>query len=59
MSAYTFHRTRVRDNERARAHKLREQGYDDGKAGRPAAHVDADYQRSWRRGREARDDEAR
>jgi hypothetical protein len=33
---------------------MRERGYLDGRAGKPAAFVDAIYQASWRRGREAR-----
>lgn len=34
---------------------MRSLGYTDGRAGRPAAKVDAHYQTSWRRGREARE----
>lgn len=34
------------------ARQMRNQGYADGAAGRPARSIDADYQRSWRRGRE-------
>lgn len=33
---------------------MRERGYKDGRAGKPAAFADAHYQASWRRGREAR-----
>jgi hypothetical protein len=33
--------------------QMREQGYSDGIAGRKARWVDAEYQRSWRRGKEA------
>lgn len=33
---------------------MRALGYSAGRAGRPAAKVDAHYQASWRRGREAR-----
>ena len=36
---------------------MRSMGYSDGRAGRPAAKLDADYQASWRRGREARHDQ--
>lgn len=39
-------------NQRERL-RLREQGYQDGYAGRAAASRVAEYQRSWRRGREA------
>jgi hypothetical protein len=42
-----------RDHERRR--QLRNMGYDDGWAGRPAKFVEAEYQTSYRRGREARE----
>ena len=42
-----------KDHERRRA--LRNMGYDDGFAGRPAKFVEAEYQVSYRRGREARE----
>jgi hypothetical protein len=38
---------------------MRNRGFFDGRAGRPAASPDADYQRSWRRGLEARNDDSR
>lgn len=34
---------------------MRTRGYNDGRAGRAAKFVDASYQASWRRGREARE----
>jgi hypothetical protein len=34
--------------------KMRQDGYADGRAGRPARHLDAEYQASYRRGLEAR-----
>lgn len=34
---------------------LRNMGYRDGQAGRPASRPEADYQQGWRRGREARE----
>lgn len=33
---------------------MREHGYADGRAGKPAKWADAHYQHAWRRGREAR-----
>jgi hypothetical protein len=33
---------------------MRERGYRDGRAGKPATFADAHYQVGWRRGREAR-----
>lgn len=44
--------TRSSSSEYRRA--MRERGYRDGRAGKPAALVDANYQSAWRRGREAR-----
>jgi hypothetical protein len=37
--------------------QLREQGFRDGRAGRVARWPDEEYQRSWRKGREAREAE--
>jgi hypothetical protein len=37
-----------------RGHQLREQGYRDGRAGRPQLRHDSEYLRGWRRGLEQR-----
>lgn len=41
--------------EHERRRQLRNMGYQDGFAGRPAKFVEREYQVSYRRGREARD----
>lgn len=44
-----------RDKRRAERVKLRQDGYRDGYALQPPKMLDAEYQRSWRRGKEARE----
>jgi hypothetical protein len=41
-------------SERLKRRQMREQGYRDGRVGLPARWLDADYQRAWRDGQNAR-----
>lgn len=52
----TWRRTAIysHDQAKARLTRLREQGFDDGYAGVAARCLDSEYQRAWKRGREAR-----
>ena len=48
---------RARDDEKRREQDQRQQGWNDGYAGRPATSPEAVYQVAWRRGRQAREND--
>jgi hypothetical protein len=55
----TFNRSiETRDTKKAAERKMRQTGYDDGYAGRPAALSLLVYQQSYRRGQDARKGDA-
>jgi hypothetical protein len=59
MTAMRFNRTiGTPGTKKAQERKMREQAYDDGYAGRPAALAVLVYQQSYRRGQDARKGDA-
>jgi hypothetical protein len=59
VEAVTFNRSiETRDTKKAAERKMRQTGYDDGYAGRPAALSLLVYQQSYRRGQAARKGDA-